>query len=501
MIGEFINEKFIVTPERYNESTHLDKNSILAAGGKDIDTLFKSTVILDGLVNKSFPISTMLFGKDMLNGGGTKIEGYRYKYPVVTRPSSLVHIAKTPASTTMLGASGKDFILAFNKRVHANWVYMTQGHFQVHVAKVEKQGDIWVATCRLLNKTAILPASQVQANMPFVPVFTAVSVERSRGAEYTTSMPGEIQNQIGIMRLSMSWGDVDNLSKVMKYQIAGGKGETTWASMWLHTFNVKWAQMLENVFWYSRYNRDSNSSKIELSDAFTDEEIPMGAGLLEQIPNINTYSILTFNKLEKIFSDLTFKNADMSENGYTIELHTGRLGIREFDRVVREKGLDIIQDFGNVSDKFIKGEGQKLQLTGHFNSFTTIDGITVKVVHNPVFDYGTVAEVSRRHPKYPRYSIESGRMVFLDNSTRNGESNIRFVTPTPTGNSGNAYHWTVLGGTDAPPDLRGNYGSVTDGKPPQRSSETNVGGYHRAMKGGVQIIDPSSCINIECVAS
>ena len=119
MIGEFINEKFIVTPERYNESTHLDKNSILAAGGKDIDTLFKSTVILDGLVNKSFPISTMLFGKDMLNGGGTKIEGYRYKYPVVTRPSSLVHIAKTPANTTMLGASGKEFILAFNKRVHA----------------------------------------------------------------------------------------------------------------------------------------------------------------------------------------------------------------------------------------------------------------------------------------------------------------------------------------------------------------------------------------------
>ena len=239
-----------------------------------------------------------------------------------------------------------------------------------------------------------------------------------------------------------------------------------------------------------------------MEEVGTGEVIPTFSGVLEQIPHQGTYSKLSYNKLSSMLSNLSYTNEMDVEEETLFEIQTGRGGRMAISEALAEKGLSLVGSFGagNVADKFITGSGRDLSLTGFFSSFVNIDGIRVKVTYNPRFDYSPVAKAGARHPIHRHLPLESFRMVFIDTTSQNGEANIQAVTPTPTGNPMNFWHWTVQGGTDAPMDLRGSSGSVTDSMPPPRSSELNLGSYHRRAKLGVQIRNASTCFNFECVA-
>jgi len=158
--------------------------------------------------------------------------------------------------------------------------------------------------------------------------------------------------------------------------------------MW--QFEKQWLEDCEHFYWYSRYNRLSDGT-IPLKDLLTGKDIPIGAGVLEQIGNKSTYSKLTYNSLATKIGDALFGQTDKA--GMTLTLMTGTGGFREFDRCMKEAGATLLGPFGagDIASKFVSGTGYNLALGGFFDQFYHIDGYTIKVKKNPIFDTGRVA--------------------------------------------------------------------------------------------------------------
>jgi len=499
MLENYINNKFVIKEQTYDANSHLDSNSWYASGMDKIERISNTVIKLDGMKKQQYPMTSRLFS----NKDTKVIKSYRYKYPVMVTPDDTFVVAQTPAVTTDVGLAYGEFRLPFrDNRIKRGWILRTRSGKQVRVkTDAEQQGDYYWVTLQHNGKSAI-PVEDITAGVSMGKLFVSVSVERNRSSEITIDYPGEVQNQIGVFALGMSWGDIDNLNRYMSYEFTSNEGDSKkqlWMSYFMYRFNQEWASMLEDAIWYSKWNRDIDANRIALEEFGTGEAIPTFAGLLEQIPNVGTYSTLSYNKLDSMLMNLSYANNMDADGNYTFEVMTGRGGMREAHNALSEKGLQLVGNFEGVSEKFIKGEGNKIGLDGFFSFFTTIDGIKVKFTYNPRFDFSSAARSSPKHPKYPQLPLESFRMVFLDGTSNNGEANVQAVTTTPTGNATNYWHWTVLGGVDAPKDLMQS-GSVTDSKPPTRAGELNVGSYHRRAKLGVQIKNASTCFDYQCVA-
>ena len=204
---------------------------------------------------------------------------------------------------------------------------------------------------------------------------------------------------MSIIRMSHQWAG-NSANKVMSITI-DAEGKTPlklWMDFEQYQFERAWLEELEHLFWYSRYNRRSNG-EVVLKDIVTGKNIPTGAGLLEQVNNYSTYTRLTYAFLQNVIANALFGQSDT--DGMSITLYTGRGGMREFDRAMKESGTIqnlLAQGGGNAATKFIKGDGNyDLISTGFFNAMYHIDGYYIKVKHNPIFDYGRRAVKSPLH--------------------------------------------------------------------------------------------------------
>jgi hypothetical protein len=151
------------------------------------------------------------------------------------------------------------------------------------------------------------------------------------------------------------------------------------------------------------------------------QPIVIGPGLLEQIPNTDTYSELTAAKLKNTIGDLFYGMTDASNKQVTIFTGTG--GVRDFDEALKEQ----LTGYRQFNDgKFVSGSGRNLVLTGFFTTYEHVDGHQIRVVKVPLFDHGTVAQARTKHP-VTGYSLESYRMVFVDQSNYDGQSNLQMI--------------------------------------------------------------------------
>ena len=71
--------------------------------------------------------------------------------------------------------------------------------------------------------------------------------------------------------------------------------------------------------WYSKYNRSSDGT-INLKDD-NNKPIPLGAGVIEQIPNVDSYSTLTAAKIKSVVRDALYGASDAQD--MNIVLFTG----------------------------------------------------------------------------------------------------------------------------------------------------------------------------------
>jgi hypothetical protein len=152
-----------------------------------------------------------------------------------------------------------------------------------------------------------------------------------------------------------------------------------------------------------------------------------------------------------------------------------------------------VAGMGAIADKFVTGTGYNLMLGGYFDGFYHIDGYTIRLKYNPVFDTGRVAMKSPLHP-ITGLPLESYRMVFIDNSEQDGQPNIRHVAQ-----KGRSFIDGVVKGLTKMPRsvniLLGNSGNEGD---KFLSTVQDKSEYTRMKSAGIQIMRANRCFDLQC---
>lgn len=96
---------------------------------------------------------------------------------------------------------------------------------------------------------------------------------------------------------------------------------------------------------------------------------------------------------------------------------TGEMGMREFDRILKEK----VATMNLVDTVFVTGSGDNLKFGGQFKTYSMTNGIELTLKYFPLYDDTTYNRELHPITLKPK---ESYRMTFLDLGRRDGEANI-----------------------------------------------------------------------------
>jgi len=172
-------------------------------------------------------------------------------------------------------------------------------------------------------------------------------------------------------------------------------------------------------------------------------------------------------------------------NKKNVTLFTGSGGIREFDEALKNY-FGANQWQVSASTEFITGSGRSLGLTGYFKRYDHVDGHTVNVVKVPLFDHGPVARARDLHP-VTGWSLESYRMVFVDQSSYDGQNNLQLITK-----KGREHlRWAVAGSTVP----RGFGDSML------RASDVDGASVHMLKTGAIALKRFDTSLDLTCNAS
>jgi hypothetical protein len=487
--------KYEVSEQIIDTKSLLDEENFYHQKQGSPSELTKKLTFILGDYNKSYPISLMTmggigYGGNALKRAAVELDDPQFTYPVMGRLHKAAVVTKTDYTVgDKPGIGHGEFYLYFSDNlIKRFFIIQSARGVQAHVRKdPENVGGYWKYTC------VLDPAS-------WVPMFTAVPESRSRSTESVMAMPGQYKNQMGFLRAGMSWaGNAAN--KIMKINITDHMGQSTnvWMDWFMWQFENDWLSQCEHVYWYSRYNRLADGT-VPLKDLLTGKVIPRGSGILEQVQNKATYSSLTYNFIQNLVGDALYSQQDQA--GKSLTFHGGRGFLREFDSAMKEKGVSMLTDWGMVADKFVTGSGYNLMMGGYFDGFYHIDGYTIKVKHNPIFDYGKVAMAQSAggvvHPE-TGWPLESYRGVFIDDSDYDGQPNIQHVAQ-----KGRSFlHGVIAGLTPAPRSIQlmtGSFSIDNESSAALLASDMDESSYTRFKSAGIQILRANTCFDLQCIA-
>lgn len=495
----------------FDSKSMLDENNFYNQRQGAPSELSRRITYILGDYTKNYPISLMTLGGmgfgaegTRSRGGAVELDDLQFTYPVMGRDFKASICAGSPYSGgDKPGVGNSTFVMYFTD----NWIkrfYIIESPrgIQAYVTKdAEPAGTMgWKYTCILdpAEPEDFCPLSELEYGTLWVDLNAQVSESESRTTESKMSMPGSFKNQMGVIRAGISWaGNAAN--KMMKISMRNDKGQESkvWMDYAMWQFEKRWVEECEHAYWYSRYNRNS-AGIVSLKDQLTGKIIPRGSGILEQIGNRSTYSSLTYDSLANKVGDALFGQSDTANMNIT--LYTGRGGMREFDRAMKKEGIKFLTDFTGVADKFVTGTGRNLMLGGFFDGFYHIDGYTIKVKYNPIYDMGRIALKSPLHPE-SGLPLESYRMTFIDDNDYDGQPNIQHVHQ-----KGRAFlHGIIPGMAPLPRSLKimgGQTISDTDlaAAAPLIVTDKDESAYTRLATKGIQILRANKCFDLQCVA-
>lgn len=421
-----INPKLRLYADTYNEEGYSSVNHISNALLHQSELLSPVVTHLYGsdknYGSRNFPLSFLTEGMKKVKS----IKSIDYRLPIMGKPkkTSIVAYTKYTASERP-GIGGQPFEIPFKDRLFAKNLVLVSKDKGVQV-KVQtdprREGDYWIYTVELVGstKTAWCPPSLLAAGSKWGRLIVKVGIEASRGTEHRSYAPGMMTNQLSIVRDTYQIrGNTEN--KVMVIEISTSEGKKKYWCEWeMYLRNLEWKEKCESDLWYSLYNKDE-FGQILNTDEDSGMPTPSGAGLLEQIPNEDSYTIMTTNKLTQIIRDAFYNASDSRQ--VKIRVFTGLGGLEEVDRAMK----DGAKGFTLVDSKFVKGEDFNLVYGSYFKTFRHVDGHIVDFVHLPLMDEGVVAETSDAHPT-TGMPLESYNMYFIDMSEKDGEANIQYVS-------------------------------------------------------------------------
>lgn len=499
--------KFQIQQDIFDAKAMIDETNFYAQRHGTPAELTQKLTWLLGDSTKSYPLAMATMG-DIVSSNGFKtynskvreLDDIRFTYPVMSRLNKASVVA-VDTSDTKPGEGNSTFSITFTD----NWIkrhYMIESPLGIQAYVLSdpikvSEGYQYTVQLNAVSDKAICPVSEIKAGVLWCDLNTFNPESESRGTQFKRVAPGKYMNQMAFIRLSHQWAG-NSANKVMSIRIThGDKSMKLWMDFEQYQFERAWLEEVEHLFWYSRYNRRVNGD-IALRDLITGKVIPTGAGILDQINNYTTYTRLTYNFLQNVVANALFGQSDT--DGMSITLYTGRGGMREFDRAMKEAGIAqtiLAGGAGDAASKFITGSNYDLALTGFFNTMYHIDGYTIKVKHNPIFDYGRRAVKSPLHPE-TGYPLESYRMVFIDDGMFDGEPNLQFVAERGR----RMLHGVVPGITPLPKQYRiiSGISNINSGDLSLITSDVDASSYHRFASCGVQLKRGNTSLHLECIA-
>ena len=464
----------------WNADGMTDENSLANALLTQPDTLSPVLTHLAGREDKRFPLSFLTEGVG--NYTSTKdINDVEFDWPVMGRINKAVQC--TALEGTGLGRS--TFYLTFTDKWFVRGYIIEPGDRSFQ-AKVTGDGESttggWKYPMVLNTTEATDEVSSAAVGKKFVQFFDPVSpYGGSRGNESNVVSPSKMRNQVQLLRKSYRYEGIAPL-RTVNIQLATSKGTTTkWWDFeeWQHY--LRWKEELETSYWYSKYNRDS-AGAVHLKDLTSHKQVTTASGVLEQIPNVESYAYLTAAKLKNVVRDTLYGASDAQK--MNIILYTGLGGLEEFDNAMKDDLAS--RAYVKTSPTFVTGSGTNLELGGFFTSYQHIDGHTITVRHLPLFDNGPLALASELHP-ITGLPLESYRMIFLDMSIYDGTPNVYMVRQKGREFS----RWAVAGAT-VPPGFSGNA---------LRASDIDGASVHFMQSSGMAIRRATNCMHLYCSLS
>lgn len=463
----------------FNADGMTDENSLANALLTQPDVLSPVITHLSGREDKRFPLSFLTEGM----GNVKYINDVEYDYPVMGRLNkSVLCLGNTQITVTGGGTVTfadrwfvKNYIVEFGDTANTQ--------LRITTDPVQSNGG-WTYQVQPVtsNVNAAAITQDALANVLAVQLFAANAFSGSRGNESNWVAPSKMRNQISLIRKSYRYeGNMPD--RVVNFEFnVGGRSTNLWYDFEEYQHMLRWKEESELALWYSRYNRDADGL-IHLRDE-NGKVIPLGSGVLEQIPNVDTYSVLTAAKLKSVVRDALYGASDAQD--MNIVLFTGLGGMEEFDNAMKEELANQTYVKNTDPSSFVSGSGRNLSLGGFFTQYQHIDGHTITVRHLPLFDHGARALASDRHP-VTGLPLESYRMIFLDMSTYDGENNVSMITRK----NRELVRWAVAGAT-VPPGFGGNA---------LRATDVDGASVHFLKECGISIRRATNCLHLECVRS
>lgn len=373
--------------------------------------------------SRNFPLSFVTEGM----GNVQKISStdLSYKLAVIGKPKKTSTVSvSTYSATDKPGRGHTKFKVVFADR----WFHKSLSVYSPSRIECRVQGDPkqvsggWEYELVLMNPSseAYVPVADLAAGKVWGRGLAKVGKERSRGVESRSYAPFTTTNQITVTRDTYKLaGNVKN--KVMVLSIkADGKTFKFWTQWEMYLRQLEFKEKCESDLWYSEYNKDENGV-IHVIDEDSGEVVPSGAGMLQQIPNEDTYSILSTSKIKNLVRDIFFNASDADI--VNVDVFTGTGGMDEADGAMKTAS----SGFTLVDTKQVQGSGNSMMFGAYFNQFRHVDGHVVTFKKLPLMDKGVMADISDAHP-ISGLPLESYNMYCIDNSTYDGQKNIQYVS-------------------------------------------------------------------------
>lgn len=417
----------VVFPESFDGKGLTNENSLAAARLTEPDYINQTLTFLQGKDSDAFPLTFLTEGqKKGVNYKET--DDIQYKWRIMGKldqadvvvGSSYVLASKPGLAKTDIKVTFKSNYL---KKQHT--IVAADGTQCRIVGTPSPVSGGYLYTLRVLgpDRSAYVNPILLQAGALWAHQGPGtVSESLSFGNESNIVTPGEVKNQMSVLRKSFHiGGNIGNRPVIVKFPKKGGGTTNLWMDFeeWRH--ELIWKKHCEEHLWTSKYNRDANGVILDL-DEETGLPIPIGSGVLDQIPNYDTYSTLTVDKLDStVLSVMYGRQDDWSPK--EIVLYTGTGGGREFDRAIKAALPGISQITG---DKFVRGSGYGLVYGGYFTAYETVEGLRITVKKLNILDAGGQAMTAPKHPS--GLPVTSYNMYFVDQTTYDGVPNVQMVT-------------------------------------------------------------------------
>jgi hypothetical protein len=435
--------------------------------------------------SRNFPLSFITEG--MGNTQKISTTDLSYKIPIMGRPKKTSTVATSIyASTDRPGKGHTKFNVVFADR----WFHKSLSLFSPSRLECRVQGDPvphpqgWEYELKMFdpNPNAYVPPGDLAAGAVWARGVAKVSLERSRGVESRSMTPFAAQNQLSLVRDTYKLaGNIKN--KVMVLEIrAGGKSTKLWTQWEMFYRQLEFKEKCESDLWYSTYNKGADGV-IHLDDEDSQEVVTSGAGMVQQIPNEDSYAILTTGKIETLITDIFFNAGDAEQ--VNVEIFTGTGGLREADHAMKTSSAGFIA----LGDKMIQGEGSNLMYGAYFNRYRHPDGHIVTFKKLPMMDRGIMADVSspekpNRHPN-DNLPLESYNMYCIDMSTYEGQKNVQYVSELGRENVNK-----VVAGMAPLPE---GYNETL-----YVSTDIDASSVEWMKTQGIQIMKPTNCFKLFC---